>query len=211
MKSKILFGLLIGILLSYGCADKPNNSITIPGDVLYSYQFTLTKDGASVADASVIVILSDGSDTLLATDKMGYTEFVSRKQASSAIGVTFGLSGTSAITDVGKVSIVLEPIPKMAASELNANATYVFGVYDTNNDGDVRFRYQYNFSYFYCSYWLPWTFWSDPNPNHWTSWGISDFSPWLGKKLLVPRTYQYWYREAYHLPISSALFLVSTR
>jgi hypothetical protein len=208
-KLAIIVVLMLGLMV--GCGRTPVSLEKGSNDQTFSYQFSVAHDGKPFADAAVIVILSDGSDTLLATDQMGYTEFVSRKQANSAIGVSLGLSGTSTIADVGNVPIVLESIPKMAASELNASATYVFGVYNTNNDGDVRFRYQYNFSYFYCSYWLPWTLWSDPNPNHWTSWGISDFSPWLGKKLLVPRTYQYWYREAYHLPISSALFLVSTR
>jgi hypothetical protein len=48
-----------------------------------------------------------------------------------------------------------------------------------------------------------------PDPNMWNSIDISDFSPWSGKKLLVPRRYQIWHSAYQGYSISQALFMES--
>jgi hypothetical protein len=157
----------------------------------------------------VIVILENDRDTLLQVDHEGYARLTTDSKARAAVGASLGLSGMKSIDQDGQVIIALNPIAIVDSIEKSIAAVYVFGVYDTDTNGDVRFRYRFNFSYFYCSTSLPGWPYGDPNPNHWMNWNILDFSPWSGKKLLVPRRYQYWHQIVYGFSISRTLLLVA--
>lgn len=178
------------------------------------YRFTVVENSTPIPDATIIGIFDSDNDTILVCNEQGQVILNTERPLTAVCGASMGLSGVVGVSnDDGDILIAVEkvPAPPDSVSLPKVAATYWFGVYDTDSHGDVRFRYLYNFAYFYCSYWLPgWPF-GDPNPNHWTSWNLTDFPyPWKGKKLLVPRTYQYWYRAVYGYSISRALFLIAT-
>lgn len=201
---------LIAIVILTSCQSRnPIGS----GDVgrHYEYNFTVTRSGVPIPHASVIVLFSNDSDTLLTCGANGSVALSVGLPVHVVTGASLGVSGTLDSIQPGAVIIPVAEVPIIDTSAAGKLlATYVFGVYDTDGNGDVRFRYQYTFQYFYCSSWLPGWPYGNPNPNTWTRWTLTDFpAPWKGMKLLVPRRYQYYHQVVYGFSISRALFLVS--
>jgi len=177
------------------------------------YRLHVVHRGTSVSDASVIGLFTDGTDTIMVCDANGSVNLETDKPLVAVGGVAKGLSGVKSVDCPGNWEVEVQSVllAKTSAQGVTSAGAYVFGVYDTDGHGDVRFRYQFNFAYFYCSSGLPGWPYGDPNPNHWTSWNLTDFPyPWKGKKLLVPTRYQWWHQAVYGYSISRALFLVST-
>ncbi|GEM_PF-7009053 len=207
--------VLSACLVVSACSDKKlanNPGISTNPIPQYRYSFTVVSGDAAVGQAMILGIFSDKVDTVLSCDLNGQAQLESELALQSALAMAPGKSGVLTTVVEGENTVNLESVDTVAVQSPPIIATdYVFGVYDTDGNGDVRFRYRYSFRYFYCSSWLPaWPI-GDPNPNHWMSWQISDFSsPWLGKKLLVPRRYQLWHQTVYGRSISRALFLVSS-
>lgn len=197
-----------------GCSEeKSSNPVSNPSEgTQFEYRINVQHDGNQVAQASVIAIFGNDRDTLLTCSDAGFVSLKTSEPVAVLVGASLGLSGMCQSVEAGDIRIVLDSVvtsPETAAGKVLA--AYVFGVYDTDGNGDVRFRYQYNFSYFYCSSGLPGWPYGDPNPNHWYSQNQNDFpAPWKCKKLLVPRRYQYYHQAVYGFSLSRALFLVST-
>lgn len=95
------------------------------------------------------------------------------------------------------------------ANRASAASLRYFGVYQTDANGDVSFKYKGAFQYFICASDLPWIK-GNPNPNDWDKQVLTNWLPtWKGEKLLVPRTYQYYHKLVYGYSISQVLYLVS--
>ncbi|MDP3964127.1 MAG: hypothetical protein Q8Q20_00500 [bacterium] len=199
--------LLLGPVLLTGCGDdatSPEQNATISGRVL---------DQDNPVSSEIMVVYSEDREEYVQTDAEGFFQIDGTLLPKLIVAATEGKTGfVEVFSDQSVYEITLDEIPTSPGQQsLGAMGWYWFGVYDTNGDGDVRFRYRYNFSHFYCSSWLPgyWPF-PDPNPNHWDSWDLNDFPPpWKGKMLLVPRRHQWWHQAVYGFSISRALFLIS--
>lgn len=197
-----------------GCSqEKSSNPVSQQGEgTQYVYQINVQRNGNQVAQASVIAIFQSDRDTLLTCSDVGRVTLRANEPVTLLVGASLGFSGMCQPVEAGDIRITLDSVvasPETAAGKVLA--AYVFGVYDTDGNGDVRFRYQYNFSYFYCSSGLPGWPYGNPNPNSWYSENRNDFpAPWKCKKLLVPRRYQYYHQAVYGFSLSRALFLVST-
>lgn len=164
--------------------------------------------------SDVIVVWGSKEVTTLVTGPDGYFTVEGKEPPAALIGATTGQTGYAEgpFLDETEVVLSIAPLPKAAGegSPAKTLGEYWFGVYDTDSNGDVRFRYRYNFSRYVCVNYLPWFPWANPNPNTWNGWDVNSFpSPWKGKKLLVPRTFQYWHRSVYGYSISNALYLIA--
>jgi len=204
----LLMGLAITLMLT-GCSQVDEQSVAGPSSQKVAYEIWVTYNSQSLADAYVIAVFQDDTDTLLKCNASGFVSLESQKPLRGFGAMNLGLSGFTSSTEPGVIAISVEVVPEPDTTPV-ALSTYYFGVYDTDGNGDVRFRYLYNFSYYYCSVYLPWWLLGDKNPNHWDGWDLTDFLPWNGKKLLVPQTYQYYCQVVYGFSISNALILVST-
>jgi len=215
LKKTLLTMLPLFLVLAFiGCSKNSDQQSSPTSSVkLSQFQVQVTDGSNQVPNAKVLIIYDDNSDLTLSTDTEGKLDFETNKKVSALCAMTLGYSGY--VTDVspGNIRIAVEaaPAPDTSVVVQKPSATYYFGVYDTDGNGDVRFRYQYNFSYYYCNVWLPGWPYGDPNPNHWDGWNITDCpSPWKGKKLLVPRRYQIYCQNVYGFSISNVLILVAT-
>lgn len=204
---------LIGVA---GCSRKSTDIVAPKVSNLVNGM--VTDSGEALAGSSILVMLESGRDIELTADVRGQFSTVVPDD-ERVVGVAAAASGRYGIVVTGlyaDLQIVTEEIPVTAsrASPSTVMQDLWYGVYDTNSSGDVRFRYQYTFSRFYCINWMsnlfPYTI--SPDPNRWTSWDLTDFSsPWKGKKLLVPSRYRWWHGAVYGYSISQALVLIATR
>jgi len=204
--------LALGLIVLAGCERESN--VTYPtietsiGGTIIRGQ--VVDDEGGVA-SNLLIISKDSKEIYGSSAEDGTFELEVDDQPQIVVAVAFHKTGyCDTPTKDGCWIIELKPVQVQTYRLLGTTGEYWWGVYDTDSHGDVRFRYRYNFSRFYCSSWLPgWPF-GDPNPNHWTSWDLTDFPyPWKGKKLLVPQRYQWWHHYAYGYSISQALYLVS--
>jgi len=210
---KLLVLCLLAVVLVVGCGKNTITSPAVPNHGMIVTEGQVLRDGQAVAKAEVMAIWSTDLDTVLVCDDRGRFTLTSQQAPTSVTAAVLGAWGTTSVTGSDQAIVIeLQAVVQTqpTAQPQDTASEYWFGVYDTDSHGDVRFRYRYNFSRFYCSSWLPGWPYGDPNPNHWTSWNLSDFPyPWKGKKLLVPTRYQWWHQAAYGFSISSALFLIS--
>lgn len=199
MKTLIIFFILI-LGLFTGCDSITDSKI----DREYSITVT-TNNVQSVAD--VMFVFDNGEDSIISTDINGLVKFKTDKVVLMLVGMKLGHSGVKQIKAEEKiVSLQLENVE---ITSFEPDWTGTFGVYSTNSDGDVTFKYQGNFINYYCSSYLPYLG-ESTNPNNWVNWNLTEFTfPWKGKKLLVPRRYQSYHRTVYGFSISQALFLRS--
>lgn len=191
--------------LGGGGSDRPEARVTVQGAV--------TRNGEAHEAQILVVPIDGGEDVWVSTLPDGTFHVELSSQPSAIVAVANGLFA-ELVSPSFEYEVILElvDIPSYASQALPQGllGEYWWGVYDTDGHGDVRFRYRYNFSRYYCASWLPGWPIGDPNPNHWGGWDLTDFPPpWKGKKLLVPTRYQIWHRAAYGYSISQALYLVS--
>ncbi len=196
-----------------GCTERLPMSTASDAPLIIAGQVQF--DNQSVP-AELEVCWSDGSTEYISTDEAGqFSLTTDRGRPFSLVAATTGLSGNLGIngsTDLESVVVQLAVVESPAEPFLKSADELWFGVYDTDSHGDVRFRYRYSFRRFGCATWLPGYLGENPNPNTWTSWSLSDFpSPWSGRKLLVPRRFQWWHQVVYGWSISRALYLVAWR
>lgn len=195
----ILIVLNISMLLS-GCdfiADSKYSS---------GYSIEVVKEGVPTV-AEVILIFDDNTDSTLFTNSEGIIIVSSNKIIKTIVGMKLGYCGINQLQSENKSIIVA--LEKVEINSLSNDWIGTFGVYSTNSDGDVTFKYQGTFLNYYCSSYLPYLG-EATNPNMWTNWSLTDFTPpWKGKKLLVPRRYQTYHKAVYGYSISHALFLRS--
>lgn len=166
--------------------------------------------------AQVMVIWSEDDETVVATDPLGRFTVPKHVGVPAAyVAMAEGKSGSIEIFPAtGDIVIEVQDVLQMSDQTRSSKPLdeWWFAVYDTDSHGDVRFRYQFAFSRFFCTSWLAPIPFTSRDPNRWTSWDLSDFpAPWKGKKLLVPRRYRLWHSAVYGFSISGALFLASNR
>ena len=207
MKRVIVLALLV--LVVTGCG---RNNPLLPNVSLHQVIGEVRSAG-SPHSASVMVIWPSGRDTTFSTED-GRFSFSSPELPQEVVAVALGITGTATApsSNNGIWSIKMEPGLSSIVPAPTATAPlgeYWFGVYDTDNHGDVRFRFRYNFSRFYCVTWVPWVFGQNPDPNTWDNWSLRDFSPWSGRKLLVPTRTRWWHAIYYNFSISNALVLIA--
>jgi hypothetical protein len=172
--------------------------------------------------AKVIVILQSQKEIFLDCDENGYVEFETSEPVTIIYGTTLGLVGAVKPKHSREVVLSLKEIRTQSivsgitvASSINRSSkkrTGTFGVYSTNSDGDVTFKYMGDAKDYFCTSWIPDLSGGDkkyrPDPNKWDKKSISSFkSPYKGKLLYVPRRYQEFHKYFYGWSISSALFM----
>lgn len=198
----ITFFLMIYLCLQIaGCDFVTDNKIN------RDYSVTVTGQDIVQSDADVMILFSDGLDSVLTTDEYGTAHISTEKSITMVIGMKLGFSGIKKCNvNEDNISVSLQQVE---IPQIQQDWVGTFGVYSTNSDGDVTFRYQGNFRNYYCSSYLPYLG-ESTNPNNWGGWPLTEFTlPWKGKKLLVPRRYQVYHRTVYGFSISQALFLQS--
>lgn len=205
MKKSILFlASSFLTLLIISCSKNDIQSDT--KQRVYSYLVKAISNGTPEAGARVIAAIDDTREIIGECDINGNALIESPSPVKIICGVSLGKSGTINIGHEGNFIIEMTDlkIPRIN----NVRSIGTFGVYSTDSNGDVSFKYTGTFQGYYCTSYLPNL--GLQNPNSWDGWNLTNWLPtWKGKKLLVPRRYQIYHQTAYGYSISSALFLMS--
>ena len=174
-----------------------------------SFKVEVSSEDILKSNAVVMCIFSDTEEAIFSCDNRGFVDISVQKPIKMIIAMAPGLSSIVENPNYsqGLLQMRLEVAPSSNLIR-KKSAEYIgaFGVYDTDGSGDVRFRYQGTFIDYYCLNNLPWLG-SSPDPNDWDGWDLTDFTPWNGKKLLVPRRYQTYHSTVFGYSISDALIL----
>lgn len=198
---KITIVLLIVVLLSSCQKESLDAKITSPLKV------KVMLNNEPCPNASLICVFTNQSEALLRCDEKGECN-LDATNLKMIVAVAPHLHSIVNYPGGQNVELSLRPVLSSGGNK-STSSVATFGVYDTDSNGDVRFRYQGAFQYYYCINSLPSIPPNSPNPNNWDGWTLSDFVPWNGRKLLVPRTYQWYHSAVYGYSISDALMLVS--
>jgi len=176
-----------------------------------AYSITVVYKNRPVAYASVICILSSGNEVFLECDKNGNTEIETLEPIIKICGVARGLAGVTTVEEAGEVKVSVKKVKQLSRSLAKAARAGTFAVYETDGNGDVKFKYLGTVNRYYCSSHLPILGFGKnyPYPSNWDKEDVSYPSPWKGKKLYVPRRYQLYHERVYGYSISRALFLVA--
>lgn len=204
MKKIILACLFICFFCS---CEKNENSFESPQATSLVAQ--VIYNGLPEEGAVVMCILSDTEEVVFKCNKSGTVNISVKKPIKMIVAMAPGLNSIIENPEPNQKSLQIY-LETVSASNVvrEKSVAYVgtFGVYDTDGNGDVRFRYQGTFIDYDCINNLPWLG-SSPDPNDWDGWDLDDFLPWEGKKLLVPRRYQTYHSTVYGYSISDALIL----
>ena len=203
---KIYFLITVMIFLIMSSCKKDEQM----SDNLFKYQVSVTKNGVIEPTASVMFIYSETEERIVSCNHNGLAILESAKPVKLIVAMSLGYSNSKELilTDKSEIKINLEDVLKNDDNKTLKSAQYLgtFGVYSTDGNGDVKFRYQGTFANYYCTSYLPWLLTTN-DPNGWDGWSLNDFLPWNGKMLLVPRRYQDYHSITYGFSISQALFL----
>jgi hypothetical protein len=177
--------------------------------VHYFYNVKAVVNGVGISHAKVIAIIDEKKEIILDCCDDGSVNIKTDLPLQQICCVSSQKSGVVSLKNNSNNIIVVE-MKEISSTLLKSVDTIgTFGVYSTDGNGDVSFRYVGSFQEYYCTSWLPWLGIST-NPNDWDGWDLNDWLPtWKGKKLLVPTRYQIFHQSAYGYSISSSLFLTS--
>ncbi len=208
--SLVVAAMLVMVsMFASGCGKSPvAPQAKVVSGVVYDH-------GMPTQHATVMICFPGDSTLNIQTNQDGsfQAEIPSDLSVKAVLAVALGKAGMTEVENrMSGLKIDMSAIVQQRqVVPTNATSDYWFGVYSTDGNGDVKFRYQFAFSRFTCINYLPWLF-ESTNPNSWLSWDLTDFpSPWKGKFLAVPRRYQDWHKWVYGYPIQQALYLIASR
>ena len=157
MKTLIIFFILFLGMLA-GC-----DSIT-DSKMEREYSIAVTPNNVqSIAD--VMFVFENGEDSIISADANGLVKIKTDKIVTILVGMKLGFSGVKQLNAEEKV--VNLPLEGVDTTSYEPDWLGTFGVYSTNSDGDVTFKYQGNFLYYFRSSYLPYLG-ESTNPNDWS-------------------------------------------
>lgn len=205
----MLCALIVAGIIACGKSPVAPMQRIVSGVVLF--------DGEPESGVQVMVCLEGGKEFTLQTDGQGRfrSTYLLNSNVDGVVAVSHGKTGSVKV-DLKTTDLRVDLKSLQAPNQLSTTRTlgeYWFGVYSTDGNGDVKFRYQFSFIKFTCVNPLPWIWWGgwqNPDPNSWVSWDLKGFpTPWKGKFLAVPTRLQWWHQAYYGYPIQKALYLIS--
>lgn len=204
---KTLFTILAIFVTLFVCGNTAFSK-NIYKETDFSYEVIVTYENEPVAGATVMCITESDEEILLKCNKRGFVKYETNEQIILMVGMALGLSEVVEIDDDGEINIQVQEVKQSEGVQIRSIGT--FGVYSTDGNGDVSFKYQGAFQGYYCINYLPWIGFVSPDPNDWDGWDLTDWLPtWKGKKLLVPARYQTYHQTVYGYSISDALILMA--
>ncbi|MEI7620293.1 MAG: hypothetical protein WCJ57_01850 [Candidatus Falkowbacteria bacterium] len=203
-KTVLILALSLLTLLIISCSKDDNQPSNKENG--FTYSIKALSNNFPVSGAKVIAITSNDSEIMVNCDNNGNALIKTLSPIKIICCVSLGKSKAINVSNNNNFIIKMDDLKKPNLQ--NTKSTGTFGVYSTDGNGDVSFKYTGIFQGYYCTSWLPYL--GSQNPNSWDGWNLTNWLPtWKGKKLLVPRRYQIYHQTAYGCSISSALFLMS--
>lgn len=195
--------LLICLFFFYSCQKTEDKTF----EEVSSLKIKVLHENTPQSTATIMCLSDYGKEVVLKCDKNGEVFINDVDNIKMLVAMAPNMSAIVENPKNGYLEIFLENLDETNVKEKSAQYVGAFGVYDTDGNGDVRFKYQGDFLYYDCINYLPWLL-TSPDPNDWDGWDLTDFpSPWKGKKLLVPTRYQTYHSTVYGYSISGALLL----
>lgn len=209
---KKIFATVLLFLFIVGCSEDEHINV-VNSQSEKGYLITVVKEDGTRASGVNLLISTEDGDIFTKCNKQGFISLKSEKSIRSVICATLGNSGFTVVENGSKnIEVKLEGVQKLRLAKIAGT----YGVYSTDGSGDVSFKYQGNFSSYYCTSSMPaylpgWNpIWQNTDPNTWGGWNLNDWLPtWKGKKLLVPGRCQWYHQSVYGFSISQALFVIT--
>lgn len=203
MRKLFLFLLINFSLVMVGCEHLMD---THPES---NYKIKVERNGIAQSGATVMFVLNGGMDTSIISNEQGEASLITSASVDIIAGMKPGLSGVKNLR-AGELNATIS-LEDVDTTKNLGDVTGTFGVYSTDANGDVVFKYKGIFLNHYCVSWLA-PLGTGNNSNNPNSWDVhSPFgnftAPWKGHRLLVPRRYQTWFKNVYGYSISQGLFL----
>ncbi len=205
MKKSVLVSTLSFLALLIISCSKDDTQTNI-NENSYLYSLRALSHGSPVPGTKIIAITNKADEIIGECDANGDALIQTSSPVITICCVSLGKSGIINTNREGNFIVEMGDLKNLEIK--NTKSIGTFGVYSTDGNGDVSFKYAGAFQGYYCTSYLPNL--GSPNPNNWDSWDLTNWLPtWKGKKLLVPRKYQIYHQTAYGYSISNALFLMA--